>query len=109
MGKDKQLKPEELQAAAKQLGVNNPIMAHKVVGNRVELHLLGGAVVKGPTPTASAPVLGPTDLDSLSRYTPVVLPWPIPMHMVETPRVISFSCMTLSSDPVMRVPEQPKG
>jgi hypothetical protein len=38
----KQLSHEELQALAKDLDINTPIMSHRVVGDRIELHLLGG-------------------------------------------------------------------
>lgn len=38
----KDLTPEELQAIAKELSINTPIMSYRVVGDRVEIHLLGG-------------------------------------------------------------------
>ena len=60
---DKQLTAQELQSAAKQLDVKTPIMSHKVVGNRVELHLLGGAVVQGQVKDLGAAET--PDLDSL--------------------------------------------
>ena len=44
-------------------------------------------------------------LDALQRT--VVMPWPRPIHMVDTPRVRSRSSITFSREPVIR--EQPKG
>ena len=37
------LSREELKVIAQKLGINQPILAHKVVGSRVELRLLGGS------------------------------------------------------------------
>lgn len=39
------LSNEDIQKLAKKAGVNQPVMSVKVVGDRVELHLLGGMVV----------------------------------------------------------------
>jgi hypothetical protein len=39
-----------VKEAAIKLGVDKPIMSHKVVGDRIELHLYGGSVVTWPPP-----------------------------------------------------------
>ncbi|MGD8585176.1 MAG: Rho termination factor N-terminal domain-containing protein [Chloroflexota bacterium] len=39
------LSTRDIQKLARQAGVNKPVMSVRVVGNRVELHLLGGEVV----------------------------------------------------------------
>ena len=45
MGQSNQLTPERLKQLAMEIPITNPIMSHRVVGDRVELHLLGGMVV----------------------------------------------------------------
>lgn len=40
-----ELSPQELQAIAKELNIKTPIFSYRVVGDRVELHLLGGRQV----------------------------------------------------------------
>jgi len=37
-----------VKQAVKELGVDKPIMSYRVVGDRVELHLLGGSIVRWP-------------------------------------------------------------
>lgn len=37
------LSPQEIQDIARELSVDTPILSYRVVGNRVELYLLGGA------------------------------------------------------------------
>ncbi len=39
----KKIEPLELKHMAEELEVNRPIMAYRVVGDRVELHLMGGS------------------------------------------------------------------
>ena len=39
------LTPQQLQAIAKELNIKTPIFSYRVVGDRVELHLLGGRQV----------------------------------------------------------------
>jgi hypothetical protein len=41
---DQELTPLQIQDIAERAEVDTPIMSYKVVGNRVELHLLGGAI-----------------------------------------------------------------
>jgi hypothetical protein len=41
------LTPRQLQALAARLGADAPVMAWRITGRRVELHLLGGAVAEG--------------------------------------------------------------
>jgi hypothetical protein len=44
MPEEDALTHQQIQDIAQREGVNNPIMSARVVGNRVELHLLGGAI-----------------------------------------------------------------
>ncbi|MGD2079029.1 MAG: Rho termination factor N-terminal domain-containing protein [Chloroflexota bacterium] len=44
------LSPQELKAIMQSEGINNPVLATRVVGGRIELHLLGGAVILAPSP-----------------------------------------------------------
>jgi len=37
------LTPAQLKIIVKALKINRPVLSHRVVGNRVELHLLGGS------------------------------------------------------------------
>lgn len=39
-----QLEPLQIRDIAEQLDIDTPILSHKVIGSRVELYLLGGAV-----------------------------------------------------------------
>lgn len=43
-----QLDHSDIQKLAKLAGVNKPVMSVRVVGDRIELHLLGGQVVPVP-------------------------------------------------------------
>lgn len=53
-----QLSHEELQELAKELKINTPIMSHRVVGDRIELFLLGGhQVVSQPKQAVDIPSL----------------------------------------------------
>jgi hypothetical protein len=54
--------PESVRQAAAELGVDKPIMSYKVIGDRIELHLLGGSVVKSPARPVPNAVSG-TDPD----------------------------------------------
>jgi hypothetical protein len=50
-----QLSHKELQELAKELNITTPILAHRVVGDRVEVHLLGGReVIYDPSISAVA-------------------------------------------------------
>ena len=46
-GNGPELTPLQIQDLAERLEVSSPIMSYRVVGERVELHLLGGAVAVG--------------------------------------------------------------
>ena len=49
----KDLTSQQLQAIAKELDIKTPIVSYRVVGDRVELHLLGGQrVIYDPAITA---------------------------------------------------------
>jgi hypothetical protein len=48
------LSPDEIKHIVEELAINQPILAYKVVGSRVELHLLGGATAVYRQPDAEA-------------------------------------------------------
>lgn len=60
-----------VKQAAVELGVDKPIMSYKVVGNRVELHLLGGSVAvwtrRSPGPYRRRAVLSRLSTKELRR------------------------------------------
>ena len=65
------LEAQDLQKLAKKAGVTTPVYAARVVGNRVELIILGGAVVQVPgkaSAQATAPE-NPTPPNLLDAYT----------------------------------------
>jgi hypothetical protein len=49
-----QIPPDELKKLAQEEGINKPILSARVVGGRVELHLLGGEVVPLSHPVSPA-------------------------------------------------------
>ena len=60
------LEHSDIQRLAKQMKVNKPVLAARVVGDRIELHLLGGEVIKvqptyenrAPYPETNMPTTG---------------------------------------------------
>lgn len=74
---DEQEKQKLIKAAIKELGIDKPIMSHRVVGNRIELHLYGGDTVIYAASSTPLPVTAATratthgpdeiDLTSLTR------------------------------------------
>ena len=52
---EKKVDPEKIKKAAEELEVDVPILGARMVGNRIELHLYGGAVVTWAPPARKKP------------------------------------------------------
>lgn len=63
--KPMQLDTQQIQQLAQESDITTPIQAARVVGDRVELHLLGGTIAQVPNPWAVEVPIGP-DLTDLS-------------------------------------------
>ena len=63
---ERELKPEELKAVIDELKVSNPVMSYRIVGSRIELNLLGGAIVRGTIDNEDLSNLSLKDLKSLA-------------------------------------------
>lgn len=64
---ERELRPEELKAIITELGVSNPVMSYRIVGSRIELNLLGGAVVRGKIDNEDLSNLSKKDLYALAK------------------------------------------
>lgn len=65
-GDGPELNSLEIQDLAERLDITSPIMSYRVVGERVELHLLGGGVAIGRLGEKLNDVQPAIDLDDLS-------------------------------------------
>jgi hypothetical protein len=62
----------QIQDLAEQLEISSPILSYRVVGERVELHLLGGAVAIGSLGQKSAVILEELSVKELRQIATAV-------------------------------------